>query len=68
MKYIKDVFSIYNPWFDNYGVKLYHVYEILGIKIKIRYRKLTFTYSSEYGQFLKFIQANNVKHEIYIDF
>lgn len=62
MRYIKDVYSAYNPWFDNYGLKLYHIYEVKGIRFKVRYHKIKFTYSSDYNRFIKLYELSGISY------
>lgn len=69
MKYIKDIYKVYNPMFDNYGIKLYHVYEIKGIRFKLRYNKISFTFVEDFNKHLRFYEQNEVQHitELYRD-
>lgn len=50
MKYIKDIYKVYN----------YHVYEIKGIRFKLRYNKISFTFAEDFNKHLRFYEQNEV--------
>lgn len=55
MKYIEDIYKVYN-----HGIKLYHVYEIKGIRFKLRYNKISFTFVEDFNKHSRFYKQNEV--------
>lgn len=62
MKYIKDVYKEYNPILDNYGIKLYRVYQIGKFRFKIKYHSMRFCYPDDFNRHLNFYVFNGVQH------